>query len=125
MNGTIICYGDSNTYGYDPRSFMGDRYGKDIRWTGILAENTDWNIRNHGMNGRCIPHTASRIRFACEQTEEWNREQAPVWLAVMLGTNDLLTEPGFRAEDTAKRMEKFLTSLSETEAVKSGRITLR
>ena len=104
MKGTIICYGDSNTYGYDPRSFMGDRYGKDIRWTGVLAEKTDWSIRNHGMNGRCIPHTASQIRFACEQTEEWGREQAPLWLAVMLGTNDLLMEPGFRAEDAAERM---------------------
>ena len=124
MKGTIICYGDSNTYGYDPRSFMGDRYGKDIRWTGVLAEKTDWSIRNHGMNGRCIPYTASQIRFACEQTEEWGREQAPLWFAVMLGTNDLLMEPGFRAEDAAERMEKFLLVLSETEAVKSGRICL-
>ena len=55
MKGTIICYGDSNTNGYDPRSFMGDRYGKDIRWTGVLAEKTDWSIRNHGMNGAVSP----------------------------------------------------------------------
>lgn len=22
----VICYGDSNTYGYDPRSYIGGRY---------------------------------------------------------------------------------------------------
>ncbi len=124
MSGTIICYGDSNTYGYDPRSFAGGRYEKNIRWTGILEDRTDWNIRNHGINGRCIPHTSSQNRFACEQVENWGREEPPVWMMVMLGTNDLLQEPGFTAEDAAMRMENFLCELRETEAVKSGRLRL-
>ena len=34
----LICFGDSNTYGYDPRSFFGGRYPG--RWTDLLAENT-------------------------------------------------------------------------------------
>ena len=29
MAETIVCYGDSNTYGYAPRSFMGERYPKE------------------------------------------------------------------------------------------------
>ena len=124
MSGTIICYGDSNTYGYDPRSFAGGRYEKNIRWTGILEDRTDWNIRNHGINGRGIPHTSSQIRFACEQVENWGREEPPVWMMVMLGTNDLLHEPGFTAEDAAMRMENFLCKLGETEAVKSGLLRL-
>ena len=28
----VICYGDSNTYGYDPRSWLGGRYDADSRW---------------------------------------------------------------------------------------------
>ncbi len=28
----IICFGDSNTYGYDPRSYLGGRYDADNRW---------------------------------------------------------------------------------------------
>ena len=32
---TVLCYGDSNTYGYDPRT--GLRYDEAIRWTGQLA----------------------------------------------------------------------------------------
>lgn len=27
----LLCCGDSNTYGYDPRSFFGDRYPKESR----------------------------------------------------------------------------------------------
>lgn len=120
MSGTIICYGDSNTYGYDPRSFMGDRYTRDVRWTGILEKHTDWKIRNHGVNGRCIPHTSSQIRFACEQVLEWVKEETPVWMLIMLGTNDLLQEPGFTAEDAALRMRDFLVNLSETRVIKRG-----
>ena len=28
----VICFGDSNTYGYDPRSYLGGRYDPDSRW---------------------------------------------------------------------------------------------
>ena len=28
----LLCCGDSNTYGYDPRSFFGDRYPKESHW---------------------------------------------------------------------------------------------
>ena len=34
----IIFYGDSNTYGYDPRGFFGMRYPKEVRWTGIVRD---------------------------------------------------------------------------------------
>ena len=36
MNGPMLCFGDSNTYGYDPRSYLGSRYPTEERWTGIL-----------------------------------------------------------------------------------------
>ena len=31
MTRTLFCLGDSNTYGYDPRSFFGDRYGERVK----------------------------------------------------------------------------------------------
>ena len=34
----IVCFGDSNTYGYDPRSYLGSRYPADGRWVDLLAE---------------------------------------------------------------------------------------
>ena len=52
---TLLCFGDSNTYGYDPRSFPGDRYPADVRWTGLLAKATGWRVLEAGQNGREIP----------------------------------------------------------------------
>ena len=32
----VICFGDSNTYGYDPRPLDGGRYDASCRWVDIL-----------------------------------------------------------------------------------------
>ena len=42
---TVICFGDSNTYGYDPRSYLGGRYGPDSRWVDLLAARTGWRLQ--------------------------------------------------------------------------------
>ena len=34
----LLCYGDSNTYGYDPRSYLGGRYPQSVRWTALLRD---------------------------------------------------------------------------------------
>lgn len=125
MEGTIICYGDSNTYGYDPCSLMGERYPHRIRWTGILNDRSGWEIRNHGVNGRCIPHDPSQLRFACKQTEDWSKLESPVWLWIMLGTNDLLMDPEPEAEKVRNRMQHFLQLLLKQQAVQQGKIQLR
>ena len=36
----VICFGDSNTYGYDPRSYLGGRYAADSRWVDIPVSYT-------------------------------------------------------------------------------------
>ena len=49
---TILCYGDSNTWGYNPETK--DRFSIDIRWPGkprnILG--LDYFIIEEGLNGR-------------------------------------------------------------------------
>lgn len=103
----ILCFGDSNTYGYDPRTLLDDRYPADVRWTDTLARNTGWTVLNLGQNGRkipCRPTETSRI------TELLSHE-TPDILVVMLGSNDLLCHPDFGAEQTARRMESFLRAL--------------
>lgn len=54
----VICFGDSNTYGYDPRGYFGGRYDGDNRWVDILAAETGWTVYNMGQNGREIPPAA-------------------------------------------------------------------
>lgn len=122
--GTIICYGDSNTYGYDPRNGSGGRYDKTVRWTGILEEQSAYRIENHGICGRCIPHTEGQLSFVCEQVRGWQALDAPVWMWIMLGTNDLLQTENFTAEQAAVRMEAFLHRLDQEPAVRSGRLRL-
>lgn len=48
----VICHGDSNTFGYDPRSWLGGRYDAGSRWVDILAAETGWTVSNWGENGR-------------------------------------------------------------------------
>lgn len=102
----VICFGDSNTYGYNPRDSLGGRYGAQNRWTDILAAKTGWQVRNRGENGRQIP----RSRGAVDQTARMLRANGVVdALVVMLGTNDLLQ--GASAEEAAARMDAFLKQI--------------
>ena len=45
---TLLCYGDSNTYGFDPRSYFGGRYPAEVRWTHRLAQATGWAYHASG-----------------------------------------------------------------------------
>ena len=49
---TILCFGDSNTWGYSPQT--GTRFPPDIRWTGVLQKSLGDNYRviEEGLNGR-------------------------------------------------------------------------
>lgn len=93
----IICFGDSNTYGYENLSYMGGRYDADSRWVDILADKTDWTIINEGLNGREIPR---RSIYIPDDTD---------LLIIMLGTNDLLQ--GNDAVKATQRMENFINDL--------------
>lgn len=98
----ILCFGDSNTYGYDPRGFFGDRYGAGDRWVDLLAKQTGHDCINAGANGREIPRNPYALRLLTEH--------APVDIfLVMLGTNDLLQ--GTSVKEAVDRMEAFLNQL--------------
>ena len=98
----VICFGDSNIFGYDPRDFFGGRYPADDRWPDILAAKTGWEIINEGINGRQIPRNPYPLRLLK------NHASVDMFL-VMLGTNDLLQ--GASAREAATRMENFLTAI--------------
>lgn len=93
----VICFGDSNTYGYDPRGYFGERYDADSRWVDILAAETSWTVCNMGQNGREIPSATPAFPADTDL------------LIVMLGTNDLLQ--GQSPEQAAERLERFLAAV--------------
>lgn len=96
----LLCYGDSNTYGYDPRDYLGRCY--DRPWPLLLAERSNWNVQNLGENGREIPRFSERFP-----------EDSDL-LMIMLGTNDLLQ--GNSVETVTKRMETFLLSIQQEKS---------
>ena len=95
----ILCIGDSNTYGYDPRSYLGDRYPAEVRWTDRLDKH---DVINCGVNGMTIPGEHSRYAGMI-------RINDPDLVIVMLGTNDLFRCPG--ADQIADNMGRFLDSI--------------
>ena len=94
----VICFGDSNTYGYDPRAYFGGRYDTDCRWVDILAAETGWTVCNMGQTVGLMPTSA------------------PSFLAyrylrmVLLGTTELPL--GRSPEQAAGRLERFLSGVS-------------
>lgn len=102
----ILCFGDSNTYGYDPRSFFGGRYDADVRWTGRLRA-MGYEVVNYGQNGLCIPRPP-QLASVADLLERASPADA---VTVMLGSNDLLG--GTSAEDVCARMEALLRRLCE------------
>ncbi len=92
----LLCIGDSNTYGYDPRSCYGSGYPEQVLWTGRLD---GWEVINCGMNGLKIPTDG----------KPWLKliyKNNPDLVAVMLGSNDLLE--GCTAQKTAEKMACFV-----------------
>ena len=101
---TVICYGDSNTYGYDPRGYFGGRYDADCRWVDILATETGWTFYNMGQNGREIPSADPDFPADTDL------------LIVMLGTNDTKERLGVNAACIALGMERLLRKAKSVPA---------
>lgn len=107
MSEKIVCIGDSNTWGYDPRNFGGERYPATIRWTALLNARPDWDIVVLGENGRSIPHNDFELRMLDLQL---NAIEPFDGICIMLGSNDLLC--GVSPVDAAAHMEKLLDRLT-------------
>ena len=106
----ILCFGDSNTYGYNGETQ--GRFGWDKRWTGILARSlgSEWLITEEGLNGRTsgFQEHGKKYRDPIPYLAPCILSHMPLDLIiVMLGTND--TKPVFQAspEEIARSMGKL------------------
>ena len=102
----IVCYGDSNTYGYDAADVFGGRLPPEERWTELLAQRMDAEVVNCGMNGRTVPRW--KRAFDADLRLIWRAAPFDL-LTVMLGSNDLLTD--HEPEETAEQMGVLLREL--------------
>jgi lysophospholipase L1-like esterase len=95
----IVCYGDSNTWGFDPDGQVDVeryqvRYPDDVRWTGVLQSSLGdgYKIIEEGLNARCTiwEDWAWAYRNGLEYIRPCLNSHAPIdMLVLMLGTNDL------------------------------------
>jgi lysophospholipase L1-like esterase len=101
---TIVCYGDSNTWGHNPATQ--DRFPITQRWTGVLAQElgAEYRVIEEGLNGRTT--------IWDDPIEEWRNGKTyllpclwthkPIDLVIiMLGTNDLKERFSVSAYDIA------------------------
>ncbi|MBF6649621.1 MULTISPECIES: SGNH/GDSL hydrolase family protein [unclassified Methylobacter] len=102
---TILCYGDSNTWGYIPGT--GQRYAPEIRWPGILSRElgNDYRVVEEGLSGRYTvwdePFRPGRNGAAL--LLPLLQSHAPLDLVIlMLGTNDVLHFRDNTAFDAAR-----------------------
>jgi lysophospholipase L1-like esterase len=89
---TIVCFGDSNTYGHIPGS-DGQRYPRDVRWPARLATALadEAEVISEGLSGRnaTIESPVAEGRNGLPYLVPCLRSHAPVdILVIFLGTND-------------------------------------
>lgn len=107
----VLCYGDSNTYGYNPLD--GGRFSSEERWTGRLQSmlGKNYKIIEAGQNGRTAIADDPYDSFANGEKyfDLALRSSYPVDLVViMLGSNDLKIEFNMQAQDIANGVAKIV-----------------
>ncbi len=120
---TILCYGDSNTYGYNPVNGM--RFPEDVRWTGVLARKlgNDYRVIEEGCNGRTT--------IFDDPLEGWKNgltylraclnSHKPIDIVIlMLGSNDLKVNFHASARQIAEGAGELVKIIKEFTEEKQG-----
>lgn len=120
MKKIIICYGDSNTFGFNPQN--GSRFDENTRWTSVLQKKlgAEYKVINEGMCNRTgFVNNPDGFLFSTSQhfaqfmaiTE--NIDVIILWV----GTNDLMYQYNLNFETAEKGLENII-KLAKTKAKK-------
>ena len=109
---TIVCYGDSNTYGYKPYHKRYNKAYPEILES-ILGEK--YRVYNEGLNGRTsIYNDPDSNRIGINNVEETLIKYHHIdYLVFMLGTNDLKVGNAKNIDDMYKGLDMILTRISK------------
>ncbi len=120
---TILCYGDSNTHGFDPAT--GDRFPPGVRWPGVLRRELGegFEIVEEGLNGRTTIWEDPFVEGRNGRTylAPCLLSHAPVDVVVlMLGTNDLKAFFRVGAAEIASGLATLVELVQRSGAGPSG-----
>lgn len=129
----ILCFGDSNTYGYIPGHYekAPARYPWGIRWTSLLNEKLgkeDYRVIEEGLCGRTTVFEDSfrAYRNGSEMLPAILETHQNVDLVIlMLGTNDCKAVYGTTPEIIGRGIEKLIRQLREYDQKASYYLFLR
>jgi lysophospholipase L1-like esterase len=122
---TVLCFGDSNTWGYDPDASAGSRFPRrhtpEIRWTGVLAHElgTDWRVVEEGQNGRTtvFPDPFNHYRVGRDFLPVALESHKPLdVVTLMLGTNDLKAVNAAPASQIAEGVATLARLILDSDA---------
>lgn len=124
MTKRVLCFGDSNTWGYDPRSQ--DRYDDQTRWTRILARalGSDYEIIEEGLNGRTTvwDDPIEGYKNGYSYLIPCLESHCPLDLVViLLGTNDLKMRFSVSASDIAASAGVLVSVVYQSLAGRDGK----
>ncbi|MBE5762908.1 MAG: acylhydrolase [Clostridiales bacterium] len=110
----ILCYGDSNTWGYIPNG-KHERYPEDIRYPMVLQKllGNDYEIIEEGLCSRTIanqdPKHSGDEYIAKRHFENCFKSHMPVDLLILfLGSNDMKDYFTFNAFDAALALDELI-----------------
>jgi lysophospholipase L1-like esterase len=118
----IVAFGDSNTWGYDPKSAT--RFEPDVRWTGVMQRELGPGHRvvEEGLNGRTtvFDDPIEPDRRGADYLPPCLRSHAPLdCLIIALGCNDMKTRFSATPGDIANGAER-LVRIARAEALGPG-----
>ena len=121
---TILCYGDSNTWGWDP---IGEsRFAKDVRWPGVLQQalGDGYEVISEGLPGRTTVWTdpVEGHMSGKDYLIPCLHSHAPLDLVIiLLGTNDLKHRFAATAFDIAEGILRLVKMIQQSESGPGGR----
>jgi lysophospholipase L1-like esterase len=121
---TILCFGDSNTWGFVPGT-EGDRYPYAQRICGKLTDQLgeNWRVVEEGLNGRTtvFDDPLESDRNGKTALSMLLASHAPLdMVSIMLGTNDLKHLFGLEARDIALGAGTLVEMVQKSEAGPAG-----
>jgi lysophospholipase L1-like esterase len=121
---TVLCFGDSNTWGYVPGSEDG-RFSADIRWPRRLATalGDEWEVIAEGLNGRTatMDSPVADGRNGLTYLLPCLQSHMPLDIVVIyLGTNDAGDRYSLPAETIAGAVGRLVKVVRTSEAGPDG-----